>query len=220
LSNFIFRRTLLRQKKSNLVSFNCKLKIFQDQAIISTLLNELIQKVEENCNQENGVDSSSESVDSSNSSSDDSSSAESNKITETVSKPVAHGMSSFSLSAFTDKMRESELEEAKLAEEAAKVAAKKASIPIVPSKPVDASQFYSEFKDVPYGAIISYCLDAMVECVTRFPQCFKAYFRLAYTHKTCGKNLLKAKEFLIGPGTKRVPGLYGERKPNNFFHVS
>ena len=159
----------------------------------------------------------SSSIDSSDSCSSDS------VIIEDPSKPI-----SFGLSSFCEKLKEKELREGKLAEEAAaaaKVAEQKAAeaklIAEQPKHP--AIELNIHFKDVNYGRVISQCLKAMEESVSRFSTHHKSYYRIAYIYyKFCKSHLKISKEWLLGSETdkKRISGLFGDRKLTNFFNLS
>jgi len=167
------------------------------------------------------IDSSSESQDVCSVSSDDSSlvGAGTNKCLDSQqSSPQV--MTSFSLSAFKEKMQ-SEKEEAEAAEEArakkvGEIEEKKSSWYHDACKSFESAK---KFLHLPYGIPVVFCLAAMIECISRFPQCFKAYYRLAYTHKSFIRDMIHARRYYLGPGSKRIPGLFGDRKANNFFYV-
>jgi hypothetical protein len=62
----------------------------------------------------------------------------------------------------------------------------------------------------------------MKECVSRYPQYFKAFYRLAHAFITFKKDFKKAREYLLGNNTSgqhKITGLYGDRKPSNLFNV-
>lgn len=66
-------------------------------------------------------------------------------------------------------------------------------------------------------SLIQRCLVALEDCIKRFPQHYKSYYRLAHfyfrsqTHKDCQK----FKNLMFGE-----QGLFVGQRPNNFFHVS
>jgi hypothetical protein len=156
-------------------------------------------------------------------SSDDESSDSSSEdsLTKKPAPPI-----SFGLSAFCEKMKEQELREGKLAEEAA---AKAAADKLIAEKlkriaysPTTIEE-NPHFKNVKCGRIISQCLKAMEECISRFPAHHKAYYRISYIYSTFCKSHLKiSKEWLLGTGLdrKKISGLFGDRKQSNFFNVS
>ena len=159
-----------------------------------------------------------------------------------INTPV---MSSFGLSAFQEKMREKEIQESKNTIKASQ-ASQEASKPVpnedeskektvttknvvpTPSKElfetIRENKFFKDFAEAKYGRLVCLCLTAMEECISRFPQHHKSYFRIAYTHSTMAKNKWKvAKEYLMGnpaADKKRICGLFADRKTSNFFNVS
>jgi len=158
-------------------------------------------------------------------------STDSNSAPEPTPRPV-----SFGLSVFQDKLRETELRERKLIE-AARISEEKKkllsnasnseagslkSAPPAPTVPIPDED--SHWKDIKYGKVIAYCIKAMQECITRFPAHHKSYFRISYTYSTfCKTHIRVSRDWLLGSGTsakKKVMGLFGDRKPSNFFNVS
>ena len=143
----------------------------------------------------------------------------SDKIEDIDNTPVTPApLTSFSLSSFCEKIREEDeaRRAAKLREDEAFAKEKetKRSIEINPY-----------FKDSKYAAIISQCVRAFEECLSRFSAHHKSYFRISYTYFKFGKESLgMCKEWLLGNGggggeKKKSPGLFTDRKPNNFFNV-
>lgn len=74
--------------------------------------------------------------------------------------------------------------------------------------------------------IISMCLKGLNRVLTRFPEHYKALYRLAFYY--CGSNGAQtARELLLKPnilkpiepqGASTISGLFSDRKPNNLFH--
>lgn len=60
------------------------------------------------------------------------------------------------------------------------------------------------------------CIAALEECVRRFPEHYKSYYRLAnhYFRSKKYKNIEKARKYLLEDG-----GLFADRKASNFFSV-
>lgn len=197
----------------------------------------MLDKVDEISKEEEKkiIELSSSSQSSSAPSSDDDS-ADSSSEDSVAKNPVEP--ISFGLSAFCEKMKEKELREGKLAEEAAAAATAvkitAAEVSIIPEDTTIAHQpksttthhFIEEnphFKNVKCSRIISQCLKAMQECISRFPAHHKSYHRISYIYYTFCKSHLKiSKEWLLGTGLekKKISGLFGDRKPSNFFNVS
>lgn len=72
--------------------------------------------------------------------------------------------------------------------------------------------------------IISMCLDNLEDCVSRFPQHYKALYRLAHYHfyYKKDKNVERCKDLMLGSflgrNNSRMQGLFCERKNSNFFN--
>lgn len=170
---------------------------------------------------------------SSNSSTETTSSSEedSNPVTaNTTIQPAPPALQNLSLSAFRDRIRaeeESNLK-SKISENNSTSKTPETSQNVKKSSPeeknhAEKNPFFKDFASVRYGLVISMCLKAMKECVSRCPQYFKAFYKLANAYVSFKKDYKKAKEYLMGnnfTGTNKVTGLYGERKPSNFFNVS
>ena len=160
-----------------------------------------------------------------------------------INTPV---MSSFGLSAFQEKMREKEIQESKNIMKASQVSQEgykavsgeennirieknvdRKNVTRIPSKELFASisenKFYKDFAGAKYGRLVCLCLTAMEECISRFPQHHKSYFRIAYTYSTMAQDKWKvAKEYLMGnpaADKKKICGLFADRKTSNFFNV-
>jgi hypothetical protein len=134
-------------------------------------------------------------------------------------------MKSLSLAAFRERIQEEDAAKLSLSK-LKNTKPKSCQVPDVSKDSptvAENNQYCKDFVDLSYGVIISKCLQAMKECTTRYPQCFKAYFRLARAFVFFKKDYKKAKHYLMGnnvSGVGKIVGLYGERKPSNFFHVS
>lgn len=64
--------------------------------------------------------------------------------------------------------------------------------------------------------LIQRCLTALEDCIKRFPQHYKSYYRLAYFYfRSSYKNYDKFKHLMFGE-----QGLFVGQRSNNFFHVS
>lgn len=86
---------------------------------------------------------------------------------------------------------------------------------------MDNNHFYKDFKDKKFGGVISLCLKAMEECISRYASHFKSYCRIAQTYKVVLQDSERAKEYLLGSPNltqRKIAGLFGERKANNFFN--
>ncbi|CAL8077936.1 unnamed protein product [Orchesella dallaii] len=199
----------------------------KDMAEITALMNYLLDETVKLVESSTAV--SSEGTSSSSSSSEDETSTDSVKSV----KPADGGsppMSSYSLSEFRKRLQEKELREEKLATEA-KICDAKPPSPAPPS-PVEEEDiyeglgletniFYNEFKDVKFGAVIAMCMKAMEECICRYPSHFKSYYRLAHTYIVFLKDAKRAKDYLMGSpalSQRKITGLFGEKKPTNFFN--
>lgn len=161
--------------------------------------------------------SSQTSSNSTDDSSDSSSDEDSNSSSQAPANPV-----SFSLSAFQEKLREKEQRERKLAE-AAKLLEDKKKAEL--SKPEAIAPIPEEqhFGGVKYGKILWNCVRAMKECIARFPTHHKSYFRISSTYSIfCKAHLKISRDWLLGTSSsdKKIAGLFGDRKPSNFFNVS
>lgn len=72
--------------------------------------------------------------------------------------------------------------------------------------------------------IIASCIDALEDCVSRFPLHYKALYRLAHYHfyYKNGKDLERSRDVMLSSFTSRqgtkIGGLFGERKNTNFFN--
>ncbi|GBP11673.1 Calcineurin-binding protein cabin-1 [Eumeta japonica] len=72
--------------------------------------------------------------------------------------------------------------------------------------------------------IIAACLDALEDCASRFPQHYKALYRLAHYHfyYKKGKDIERCRDLMLSTFTSRsnqkLGGLFVERKQNNFFN--
>ncbi|CAG9130913.1 unnamed protein product [Plutella xylostella] len=72
--------------------------------------------------------------------------------------------------------------------------------------------------------IISACLDALEDCVSRFPLHYKALYRIAHYHfyYKKGKDIERCRDIMLTSFTSKlgnkVTGLFGERKTTNFFN--
>ncbi|KAF9407171.1 hypothetical protein HW555_012710 [Spodoptera exigua] len=72
--------------------------------------------------------------------------------------------------------------------------------------------------------IVSACLDALEDCASRFPPHYKAIYRLAHYHfyYKKGKDIERCRDLMLSNFTSRsghkMVGLFGERKPSNFFN--
>lgn len=78
-----------------------------------------------------------------------------------------------------------------------------------------------------FSDLVQICVEAMKQCLHRFPQHYKSLFRLAfyYSHSKKSRNLNYSRDYLIGPSlpwqqTSHMPcqGLFSERKNTNFFN--
>lgn len=73
-------------------------------------------------------------------------------------------------------------------------------------------------------SVISACLDALEDCSIRFPQHYKALYRLAHYHfyYKKGKDIERCRDLMLSSYTSRssqkVGGLFCERKQTNFFN--
>lgn len=74
-------------------------------------------------------------------------------------------------------------------------------------------------------AIFRDCIKNMEECVTRFPEHYKSVYRLAYHYMNAPgatKSLEKCSQLLLGQYKtalgNQIPGLFTERRSNNFFN--
>ncbi|XP_013191056.2 calcineurin-binding protein cabin-1-like [Amyelois transitella] len=73
-------------------------------------------------------------------------------------------------------------------------------------------------------AIVSDCLDALEDCSSRFPQHYKAIYRLAHYHfyYKKGKDIERCRDLMLSNFTSRsgqkLGGLFSERKTSNFFN--
>lgn len=73
--------------------------------------------------------------------------------------------------------------------------------------------------------IISICLDNLEDCVSRFPQHYKALYRLAHYHfyYKKDKNVERCKDLMLGAflgrNNSKMQGLFSERKNSNFFNA-
>lgn len=64
--------------------------------------------------------------------------------------------------------------------------------------------------------LIQRCIAALEDCIKRFPQHYKSYYRLAHFYfRSPYKDYTKFKDLMFGER-----GLFGSQRPNNFFHVS
>jgi len=65
--------------------------------------------------------------------------------------------------------------------------------------------------------LIQRCLVALQDCMKKFPQHYKSYYRLAYFYfrSPFYKDYNKFRELMFGDR-----GLFVSKKHNNFFHVS
>lgn len=77
------------------------------------------------------------------------------------------------------------------------------------------------------NAIYKACIKNLEECVTRFPEHYKAMYRLIYHYLNAPditKSIEKCKELLLGSYKttlgNQIGGLFNERKNNNFFNVN
>ncbi|XP_072933140.1 calcineurin-binding protein cabin-1-like [Epargyreus clarus] len=72
--------------------------------------------------------------------------------------------------------------------------------------------------------IVSACLDALEDCASRFPQHYKAIYRLAHYHfyYKKGKDIERCRDLMLLTFTSRfgqkLAGLFSERKNTNFFN--
>ncbi|XP_053615199.1 calcineurin-binding protein cabin-1-like [Plodia interpunctella] len=72
--------------------------------------------------------------------------------------------------------------------------------------------------------IVSACLDALEDCSIRFPQHYKAIYRLAHYHFYFkkGKDIERCRDLMLSNFTSRsgqkLAGLFSERKTSNFFN--
>lgn len=71
---------------------------------------------------------------------------------------------------------------------------------------------------------VSACLDALEDCASRFPQHYKAIYRLAHYHfyYKKGKDIERCRDLMLSTFTSRcnqkLGGLFSERKHSNFFN--
>lgn len=65
--------------------------------------------------------------------------------------------------------------------------------------------------------IITRCIQALEECVRRFPEHYKSLYRMAhfYFRSKYSRDVAKVHKLLLNEG-----GLFADRKPANFFNVS
>ncbi|CAG7725832.1 unnamed protein product [Allacma fusca] len=212
----------------------------KDQVEIRNLVQDMLKKVEEMMNNESNGSSSSSSDEDDDATSVTSSQASTlysseEENTNQPSLPPVVPMSSFGLSAFQEKMREKEIQEnrimkaqttaavSKSAEDSSKVSCRPSSATSVKSVPsAEQNKFYKDFTSIKYGLLISQCLSALEECIVRFPQHHKSYFRISYIYAILTKNNWKiSKDYLLGSAStdkKRISGLFADRKTNNFFN--
>ncbi|XP_035713340.1 calcineurin-binding protein cabin-1 isoform X2 [Folsomia candida] len=205
----------------------------REKTIINSVMQQILDQVETMVAAEVPSSSTAGAVSnsSSNSSTETTSSSEedSNPVTaNTTIQPAPPALQNLSLSAFRDRIRaeeESNLK-SKISENNSTSKTPETSQNVKKSSPeeknhAEKNPFFKDFASVRYGLVISMCLKAMKECVSRCPQYFKAFYKLANAYVSFKKDYKKAKEYLMGnnfTGTNKVTGLYGERKPSNFFN--
>lgn len=202
----------------------------KDMTEISSLLSELIDKAEKIAESEPAESAVTSSAVSTTTTTDDETSTDSQSAkSDHASKPT---VSCFSLAEFRKRLQEKEQRQEQLASEAvAKKVEEPSSVPEPPTEPeniyegldLDSNPFHADFKDVKYGAVISFCLKAMEECISRYSSHHKSYYRLAHSYTVFIGDCKRAREYLMGSPSlnqRKIAGLFGERKPTNFFNVS
>lgn len=128
-------------------------------------------------------------------------------------------VTSYGLSDFCEKMKQDE-QAAKLREEQTlklkdqEEKNKKEEV----KKPVEINQSFENSK---YCRIITQCVKAFEECLSRFSSHHKSYLRISYTYYKFGKNIQISRHWLLrNPTDKKIlPGLFADRRPNNLFNV-
>lgn len=185
-------------------------------AVISSMMNQMLEKVVKMTSKVGATNSTPSS--SSNSSTENTSSSDEDSNANPVPSSSSL-MKNLSLSSFRDSAKVNTFfsPNTKLQGAANQPARHTSTL-------AERNPYFKDFGFLPYGLVISICLKAMKECVSRCPQYFKAFYRLAHAFVTFKSDFKKAKEYLMGnnsgKGGGKVGGLYGERKPSNFFNVS
>ncbi|KAF4526739.1 hypothetical protein B566_EDAN015309 [Ephemera danica] len=99
------------------------------------------------------------------------------------------------------------------------------------TKPPEAAKQPEEVKTKPkvpetkidLKNLVQACLKALETCVIRFPEHYKALFRLAHYHfrSRAHRDVARCRDLLLGPdvpASSALHGLFQDRKPSNFFN--
>jgi len=78
------------------------------------------------------------------------------------------------------------------------------------------------------ATLIAYCLAGLEQCILRFAEHHKSFYRLShfFFNNKKAKNTVKCKDLLLGTYTcqfypgQNFQGLFAERRSTNFFNVS